>query len=94
MTLAVRQINYSTKVDDIDKRQAVGGVMEALNKEATYGPRGRDGQAHCRYGGNARGGEVRTASATAITKTMCWRDRQGAGKAGNTATTCGPTAKS
>ena len=38
MTLAVRQISYfNYKVDDIDKRQAVGGVMEALNKEATYG---------------------------------------------------------
>ncbi|MFQ8833203.1 MAG: hypothetical protein ACLR7U_10240 [Ruthenibacterium lactatiformans] len=38
VTLAVRQISYfNYKVDDIDKRQAVGGVMEALNKEATYG---------------------------------------------------------
>ena len=38
VTLAVRQISYfNYKVGDIDKRQAVGGVMEALNKEATYG---------------------------------------------------------
>ena len=33
VTLAVRQISYfNYKVDVIDKRQAVGGVMEALNK--------------------------------------------------------------
>ena len=38
VTLAIKQISYfNYKVDDIDKRQAVGGVMEALNKEATYG---------------------------------------------------------
>lgn len=38
VTLPIRQISYfNYKVDDIDKRQAVGGVMEALNAEATYG---------------------------------------------------------
>ena len=36
--LPVRQISYfHYKVDDIDKRQAVGGVMEAHSAEATYG---------------------------------------------------------
>ena len=38
VTLPIKQISYfNYKVDDIDRRQAVGGVLEALNKEATYG---------------------------------------------------------
>ena len=38
VTMAIKQVSYfNYKVDDIDKRQAVGGVMEALNAEATYG---------------------------------------------------------
>ena len=38
LLLPVRQISYfHYKVDDIDKRQAVGGVLEALNAEATAG---------------------------------------------------------
>ena len=38
VTMPIKQISYfNYKVDDIDKRQSVGGVMEALNKEATYG---------------------------------------------------------
>ena len=38
VSLAIKQISYfNYKVDDIDKRQAVGGVLEALNKEATQG---------------------------------------------------------
>lgn len=38
VTMSITQISYfNYKVDDIDKRQAVGGVMEALNAEATQG---------------------------------------------------------
>ena len=38
VSLPIRQISYfNYKVDDIDKRQATGGVLEALNSEATYG---------------------------------------------------------
>lgn len=38
LLLPVRQISYfHYKIDDIDKRQAVGGVLEALNAEATAG---------------------------------------------------------
>ena len=36
VTMLIRQIAYfNYKVDDIDKRQAVGGVMEALSKETS-----------------------------------------------------------
>ena len=38
VTMLIRQIAYfNYKVDDIDKRQAVGGVMEALSKETSLG---------------------------------------------------------
>lgn len=38
VTLQVNQISYfNYKIDDIDKRQAVGGVMEALQAETTEG---------------------------------------------------------
>ena len=38
VTMLIRQIAYfNYKVDDIDKRQAVGGVMEALSKETSIG---------------------------------------------------------
>ena len=38
VSLPIRQISYfNYKVDDIDKRQATGGVLEALSKEATQG---------------------------------------------------------
>jgi hypothetical protein len=38
ITMLIKQIAYyNYKVDDIDKRQAVGGVMEALSKETTEG---------------------------------------------------------
>ena len=38
VTMAIRHVAYfNYKVDDIDKRQAVGGVMEALQEEATQG---------------------------------------------------------
>lgn len=38
VTMPIRHIAYfNFKVDDIDKRQAVGGVMEALNAEASQG---------------------------------------------------------
>lgn len=35
--MKVNQLSYfNYKVDDVDKRQAVGGLMDALSKEATY----------------------------------------------------------
>lgn len=38
VTMAINHISYfNYKVDDIDKRQAKGGIMEALQSEATYG---------------------------------------------------------
>ncbi len=38
MIMPIRQIAYyNYKIDDIDKRQAVGGVMEALNAETSAG---------------------------------------------------------
>lgn len=38
VTLAIKQVSYfNFKVDDIDKRQAAGNVMEALRGEATHG---------------------------------------------------------
>lgn len=38
VTMAIRHVAYfNYKVDDIDKRQAVGGVMEALQSEASQG---------------------------------------------------------
>lgn len=38
VTMAIKQIAYfNYKVDDIDKRQAVGGVMEALSAETSQG---------------------------------------------------------
>ena len=38
VTMLIRQIAYfNYKVDDIDKRQAVGGVMEALSNETSLG---------------------------------------------------------
>lgn len=38
ITMPIRQIAYfNYKVDDIDKRQAVGGVMEALSGETSHG---------------------------------------------------------
>jgi hypothetical protein len=38
VSLIINQIAYfNYKVDDIDKRQAVGGVMDALSKEASEG---------------------------------------------------------
>ena len=38
VTLNINQIAYfNYKVDDIDKRQAVGGVMDALSKETSEG---------------------------------------------------------
>ena len=54
--------------------------MEALNKEATYGL-ADEMDKHCRYGGNARGGEVRGQRDGYHKRQRCWRDRQGAGKA-------------
>ena len=37
-TLTIQQIaHFNYKIDDIDKRQAVGGVMEALSKETSHG---------------------------------------------------------
>lgn len=37
VTMAINHISYfNYKVDDIDKRQAKGGIMEALQSEATY----------------------------------------------------------
>ena len=42
VTMPIRHIAYfNFKVDDIDKRQAVGGVMEALNAEASQGVAGK-----------------------------------------------------
>lgn len=42
VTMPIRHIAYfNFKVDDIDKRQAVNGVMEALNAEASEGLAGR-----------------------------------------------------
>lgn len=38
VTMPINQIRYfNYKVDDIDKRQAVGGIMEALSKETSEG---------------------------------------------------------
>ena len=38
VTMPIKQIRYfNYKVDDIDKRQAVGGIMEALSKETSEG---------------------------------------------------------
>ena len=68
VTLAVRQISYfNYKVDDIDKRQAVGGVMEALNKEATYGL-ADEMDKHIAGMAATREAVKYAASATAITK--------------------------
>lgn len=65
---AVRQISYfNYKVDDIDKRQAVGGVMEALNKEATYGL-ADEMDKHIAGMAATREAVKYAASATAITK--------------------------
>ena len=42
VTMALRQVAYfNYKVDDIDERQAVGGVMEALQAEASQGVAGK-----------------------------------------------------
>lgn len=68
VTLAVRQISYfNYKVDDIDKRQAVGSVMEALNKEATYGL-ADEMDKHIAGMAATREAVKYAASATAITK--------------------------
>lgn len=42
VTMAIRHVAYfNYKVDDIDERQAVGGVMEALQAEASQGVAGK-----------------------------------------------------
>ena len=58
---------FNYKVDDIDKRQAVGGVMEALNKEATYGL-ADEMDKHIAGMAATREAVTYAASATAITK--------------------------
>ena len=81
VTLAVRQISYfNYKVDDIDKRQAVGGVMEALNKEATYGL-ADEMDKHIAGMAATREAVKYASSTTSITKSNVLGDRQGAGKA-------------
>ena len=68
VTMAIKQVSYfNYKVDDIDKRQAVGGVMEALNAEATYGL-ADEMDKHIASMAASREAVKYASSATAITK--------------------------
>ncbi len=68
LTMAIKQVSYfNYKIDDIDKRQAVGGVMEALNAEATYGL-ADEMDKHIASMAAAREAVKVAGSATAITK--------------------------
>lgn len=68
LTMAIKQVSYfNYKIDDIDKRQAVGGVMEALNAEATYGL-ADEMDKHIASMAAAREAVKHAGSATAITK--------------------------
>lgn len=68
VTMAIKQVSYfNYKVDDIDKRQAVGGVMEALNAEATYGL-ADEMDKHISSMAASREAVKYASSATAITK--------------------------
>lgn len=67
--LPIRHIAYfNFKVDDIDKRQAVGGVMEALNAEASQGVAGKMDQLIGSMA-LAKNAKLHAADAVNITKT-------------------------